>query len=102
MIPTPFFRPFWIASGRNTGMRSLRWTPIPEAPSATMYPRSSTGYHDAASNKPPSASQDCLEKGVMPGVDNFLDEGYQRLMLPVKRRPAGRLLDIVTGATPIH
>ena len=37
----------------------------------------------------------------MPGVDGLLAEAYQRLTLPVKRRLAARLWDIVTGATPI-
>ena len=37
----------------------------------------------------------------MPGVDDLLAEAYQRLTLPVKRRLAARLWDIVTGATPI-
>ena len=37
----------------------------------------------------------------MPGVDGLPAEAYQRLTLPVKPRPAARLWDIVTGATPI-
>ena len=44
---------------------------------------------------------DRLKKGVVPGVDGLLAEAYQRLTLPVKRRLAARLWDIVTGATPI-
>ena len=42
---------------RNTGTRSPRSIRIPEAPSATMYPRSSTGNNGAPSNTPPSASR---------------------------------------------
>ena len=44
---------------------------------------------------------DRLKKGVVPGVDGLPTEAYQRLTLPVKRRLAARLWDIVTGATPI-
>ena len=44
---------------------------------------------------------DRLKEGVLPGVDGLPAEAYQRLTLPVKRRLAARLWDIVTGATPI-
>ena len=44
---------------------------------------------------------DRLRKGVVPGADSLQAEAYQRLTLPVKRRLAARLWDIVTGATPI-
>ena len=44
---------------------------------------------------------DRLKKGVMPGVDVLPAEAYQRLNLPVKRRQATRLWEIVTGTTPI-
>ena len=37
----------------------------------------------------------------MPGVDGLPAKAYQRLTLPVERRLAARLWDIVTGATPI-
>ena len=60
----------------------------------------------AIENNPLSISElqralDRLEKGVVPGVDGLPAEAYQRLTLPVKRRLAARLWDIVTGATPI-
>ena len=37
----------------------------------------------------------------MPGFDGLPAEVYQRLTLPVMRRLAARLWDIVTGTTPI-
>ena len=37
----------------------------------------------------------------MPGVDGLPAEAYQRLTLPVKRRLAARLWDIVMGTIPI-
>ena len=42
---------------------------------------------------------DRLKKEVVPGVDRLPVEAYERLTLPVKRRLATRLWDIVTGAT---
>ena len=44
---------------------------------------------------------DRLKKGVVPGVDGLPAKAYQGLTLPVKRRLAARLWDIVTGTTPI-
>ena len=44
---------------------------------------------------------DCLKEGVVPGVDGLPAEAYQGLSLPIKRRLAARLWDVVTGATPI-
>ena len=44
---------------------------------------------------------DRLKNGVVSGVDGLPAEAYQRLTLPVKRRLAARLWDVVTGATPI-
>ena len=44
---------------------------------------------------------DRLKKGVVPGVDGLPAEAYQRLTLPVKRRLAARLWDLVTGTAPI-
>ena len=43
---------------------------------------------------------DRLKKGVVPGIDKLPAEAYQHLTLPVKRRLAARLWDIVTGTTP--
>ena len=71
-----------------------------------MCPGSSTGHSGAIEHDPFSISElqralDRLKKGVVPGVDGLPAEAYQRLTLPVKRRLAARLWDIVTGATPI-
>ena len=44
---------------------------------------------------------DSLKQGVVPGVDGLPAKAYQRLTLPVKRRLAARLWNVVTGATPI-
>ena len=44
---------------------------------------------------------DRLKKGVVPGVNRLPAEAYQRLTLPVQRRLAACLWDIVTGITPI-
>ena len=38
----------------------------------------------------------------MPGVDGLPAAAYQRPTLPIKRRLAARLWDIVTGTAPIH
>ena len=57
MTPTPSPRPSWTASRHNTGTPSLSSTPIPKAPPANMYQRSSTGYRGAPLNTTPSASQ---------------------------------------------
>ena len=57
--------------------------------------------HDPFSISELQRALDRLKKGVMPGVDGLPAEAYQRLTLPVKRRLAARLWDIVTGATPI-
>ena len=37
----------------------------------------------------------------MPGIDSLPAEAYQRLSLPVKRRLAARLWDVVTGTAPV-
>ena len=103
---TPSSRPFWIDSGRNTGTPSPRSTPIPEAPSTKMYPRSSNRNNAAPSNThiseygPPRAP-DRSKKWVVPGVDGLPAEAYQRLTLLVKRPLAARLWDTVAGTTPI-
>ena len=57
--------------------------------------------HDPFSISELQRALDRLKKGVVPGVDGLPAEAYQRLTLPVKRRLAARLWDIVTGATPI-
>ena len=57
--------------------------------------------HDPFSISELQRALDRLKEGVVPGVDGLLAEAYQRLTLPVKRRLAARLPDIVTGATPI-
>ena len=57
--------------------------------------------HDPFSISELQRTLDRLKKGVVPGVDGLPAEAYQRLTLPVKRRLAVRLWDIVTGATPI-
>ena len=57
--------------------------------------------HDPFSISELQRALDCLKKGFVPGVDDLPAEAYQRLTLPVKRRLAARLWDIVTGATPI-
>ena len=57
--PTLSSRQSWTASRRNTGTPSPTSTPIPEAPSASMCPGSSTGNSGAPSNTTPSASQKC-------------------------------------------
>ena len=107
MTPTPSSRQSWTASRHNTGTPSPSSTPTPETPSASMCPGSSTGNSGAPSNTTPfSISElqralDRLKKGVVPGVDGLPAEAYQHLTLPVKRRLAARLWDIVTGATPI-
>ena len=44
---------------------------------------------------------DRLKKRVVPGVDGLLAEAYRRLTLPVKRRLAARLWDVVTATAPI-
>ena len=44
---------------------------------------------------------DRLKKRVVPGADGLPAKAYQHLTLPVKRRLAARLWDIVTGTTPI-
>ena len=55
--------------------------------------------HDPFSISELQRALDRLKKGVVPGVDGLPAEAYQRLTLPVKRRLAARLWDIVTGAT---
>ena len=57
--------------------------------------------HDPFSISELQRALDRLKKGVVPGVDGLPAEAYQRLTLPIKRRLAARLWDIVTGATPI-
>ena len=57
--------------------------------------------HDPYSISELQRALDRLKKGVAPGVDGLPAEAYQRLTLPVKRRLAARLWDIVTGATLI-
>ena len=57
--------------------------------------------HDPSSISELQRALDRLKKGVVPGVDGLPAEAYQRLTLPVKRRLAARLWDIVTGTTPI-
>ena len=57
--------------------------------------------HDPFSISELQRALDRLKKGVVPGVDGLPAEAYQRLTLPVKRRLAARLWDIVTGATPV-
>ena len=44
---------------------------------------------------------DRLKKGVVPGVDGLTAQAYQHLTLPINRRLAARLWDIVTGTTNI-
>ena len=44
---------------------------------------------------------DRLKKGVVPGVDGLPAEAYQHLTLPINRRLAAHLWDIVTGTTLI-
>ena len=58
--------------------------------------------HDPFSISELLRALDRLKKGVVPGIDGLQAEAYQRLTLPVKRRLAARLWDVVTGATPIH
>ena len=57
--------------------------------------------HDPFSISDLQRALDRLKKGVMPGVDGLPAEAYQHLALPIKRRLAARLWDIVTGTTPI-
>ena len=57
--------------------------------------------HDPFSISELQRALDRLRKGDVPSVDGLPAEAYQRLRLPVKRRLAARLWDIVTGATPI-
>ena len=57
--------------------------------------------HDPFSISELQRALDRLKKGVVPGVNGLPAEAYQRLTLPIKRRLAARLWDIVTGATPI-
>ena len=57
--------------------------------------------HDPFSVSELQRALDRLKKGVVPGIDGLPAEAYQRLTLPVKRRLAASLWDIVTGATPI-
>ena len=57
--------------------------------------------HDPFSISEPQRALDCLNKGVVPGVDGLPAEAYRPLNLPVKRRLAARLWDMVTDATPI-
>ena len=57
--------------------------------------------HDPSSISELQRALDRLKKGVVPGVDGLPAEAYQRLTLPVKRRLAARLWDIVTGTAPI-
>ena len=57
--------------------------------------------HDPFSISELQRALDRLRKGVVPGVDGLPAEAYQCLTLPIKRRLAARLWDIVTGATPI-
>ena len=42
-----------------------------------------------------------LKKGVVPGVEGLPAGAYQHVTLPIKRRLAARLWDILTGTTPI-
>ena len=60
----------------------------------------------AIQHKPSSISElqralDRLNKGVVLGVDGLPAEAYQHLTLPIKRRPAARMWNIVTGTMPI-
>ena len=57
--------------------------------------------HDPFSISKLQRGLDRLRKGVVPGVTGLPAEAYQHLTLPVKRRLAARLWDVVTGATPI-
>ena len=57
--------------------------------------------HDPFSISDLQRALDHLKKGVVPGVDGLPAEAYPCLTLPVKRRLAARLSDIVTGAGPI-
>ena len=57
--------------------------------------------HDPFSISELQRALDRLKKGVVPGVDGLPAEAYQRLTVPVKRRLAARLWDVVTGTTPI-
>ena len=57
--------------------------------------------HDPFSISELQRALDRPKKGVVPGIDGLLAEAYQRLTLPVKRRLAARLWDIVTGTTAI-
>ena len=57
--------------------------------------------HDPFSISELQRALDRLKKGVVPGVDGLPAEAYQRLTLPVKRRLAARLRNMVTGTTPI-
>ena len=57
--------------------------------------------HDPFSISELQRALDRLKKGVVPGVDRLSAEAYQRLTLPVRRRPAACLWDIVRGTTPI-
>ena len=57
--------------------------------------------HDPFSISELQRALDRLKEWVVPGVDGLQAEAYQRLTLPVKRRLAARLWDIVTGTTPI-
>ena len=57
--------------------------------------------HDPFSISELQRTLDSLKKGVVPGVDGLPAEAYQRLTLPVKRRLAARLWDVVTGTAYI-
>ena len=57
--------------------------------------------HDPFSISELQRAIDRLKRGVVPGVDGLPTGAYERLTLPVKRRLAARLWDIVTGATPV-
>ena len=57
--------------------------------------------HDPFSIPELQSALDCLKKGVMPGIHGLLAEAYQHLTLPVQRRLAARVWEIVTGTTSI-